>query len=45
VQNSGFAPNAVFPNPADAEALDLAVGTDGQYVLDVRTKDSSPVGR
>lgn len=43
VQNSGFAPNAVFLNPADAEGLDLTVGTDGQYVLDARTKDSTPV--
>ncbi len=43
IQGAGFVPNAVAVNPADAEAFDLSVGTDGQFVLDVRTKDSSPI--
>lgn len=43
VQGAGFSPSAVFVNPAEAESLDLTVGTDGQYVLDVRVKDSTPV--
>jgi hypothetical protein len=43
IQNGGFAPDTVFVSNFDAEGLDLATDDNGAYVLDVRTKDSSPV--